>query len=78
MPSAEFRTARLPDADRIWASVGLGYAVNARWSVDAGYTHIWLVDNRIDSTTESAIPNNLTGQYEGKVDVFGLQFNAHF
>ena len=78
VPSAEFRTARLPDADRTWASVGLGYEISKQWSVDVGYTHIWMNDSTIDNTTESAIPNNLSGQYRGKVDILGLQLNAHF
>ncbi|KTG17637.1 MULTISPECIES: outer membrane protein transport protein [unclassified Guyparkeria] len=78
VPSPEFRTARLPDADRTWASLGLGYEISKQWSVDVGYTHIWMDDSRIDNTTESAIPNNLTGQYEGKVDILGVQLNAHF
>ena len=78
VPSAEFRTARLPDSDRIWASVGLGYEINKRMSVDVGYTHIWLNDSTADSTTESSIENNLNGQYKGKVDILGVQLNAHF
>jgi len=78
VPSAEFRTARLPDADRTWASVGLGYEISKQWSVDVGYTHIWLNDSTIDNTTESAIPNTLRGNYQGKVDIIGLQLNAHF
>jgi len=78
VPSAKYRTARLPDADRLWASVGLGYAFDKHWSVDAGYTHIWFNDSTIDNTTESAIPNTLRGGYQGKVDVVGVQLNAHF
>jgi len=78
VPNSEFRTARLPDADRIWASVGLGYEISKRWSVDVAYTHIWLNDSSADSTTESSIRNNLNGQYEGKVDILGVQLNAHF
>ncbi|WP_322520803.1 outer membrane protein transport protein [Guyparkeria halophila] len=78
VPSAEFRTARLPDADRTWGSIGLGYAINQQWSVDVGYTHIWLNDSTINNTTESSIPDTLQGQYEGEVDILGLQVNARF
>ena len=78
VPNSEFRTARLPDADRTWASLGLGYEISKQWSVDLGYTHIWLNDSSIDNTTESSIPNNLTGNYQGKVDILGVQLNAHF
>jgi len=78
VPSGEFRTARLPDADRIWGSIGLGYALSSNWSVDLGYTHLWLNDSRIDNTTESAAPNTLSGEYSGDVDILGVQINAHF
>jgi len=78
VPSAAFRTARLPDADRTWGSIGLGYAINRHWSVDVGYTHIWLNDSSINNTTESSIPDTLQGQYEAEVDILGLQVNARF
>ena len=78
VPSPEFRTTRLPDADRTWASLGLGYEISKQWSVDVGYTHIWFDDSNIDNTTESMLPNTLVGQYQGKVDILGVQLNAHF
>ncbi|WP_410473995.1 OmpP1/FadL family transporter [Guyparkeria sp. TX1] len=78
VPSAEFRTARLPDADRIWGSIGLGYAFNKHWSVDVGYTHIWLNDSTIDNSTSPPLSDRLQGEYEGKVDILGLQVNARF
>ncbi|MFO7809458.1 OmpP1/FadL family transporter [Guyparkeria sp.] len=78
VPNAEFRTARLPDSDRTWASMGLGYKISKQWSVDVGYTHIWLNDSTIDNRTESDIPDELQGSYRGKVDILGLQVNAHF
>nr|WP_284047516.1 outer membrane protein transport protein [Guyparkeria hydrothermalis] len=78
VPNNEFRTARLPDSDRTWASLGLGYEISKQWSVDVGYTHIWFNDNSVDNTTESLLPNNLRGQYQGKVDIIGVQLNAHF
>ncbi|MBN2872724.1 MAG: TonB-dependent receptor [Halothiobacillaceae bacterium] len=78
VPSPAFRTARLPDADRTWASVGLGYQISRQWSVDVGYTHVWIDDSVIDNTTESALANTLEGRYQGKVDILGVQLNAHF
>ena len=35
------RSARLPDSNRVWASVGLSYAFNEHLSVDGAYTHIF-------------------------------------
>ncbi len=78
VPSAEFRTARLPDADRIWGSIGLGYELNKHWSVDLGYTHIWLNDSTIDNVTSAPLSDRLQGEYEAEVDILGLQVNARF
>lgn len=37
----QYRTPRLPDSDRIWASVGLTYAWTPNLSLDFAYTHIF-------------------------------------
>ncbi|WP_262030943.1 OmpP1/FadL family transporter [Microvirga sp. Mcv34] len=37
----EIRSTRLPDNDRIWASIGAGYQWNDRLSFDVAYTHIF-------------------------------------
>jgi long-chain fatty acid transport protein len=37
----EIRSTRLPDNDRIWASVGVGYQWNEKLSLDVSYTHIF-------------------------------------
>jgi long-chain fatty acid transport protein len=36
------RSVNLPDNDRIWASIGLGYKVTEKLSVDASYYHIFV------------------------------------
>ncbi|MEM7544393.1 MAG: outer membrane protein transport protein [Pseudomonadota bacterium] len=38
------RSARIPDADRIWASVGFSYALSDRMKIDAGYSAIFFMD----------------------------------
>jgi long-chain fatty acid transport protein len=43
----QVRSTRLPDNDRIWASVGLGYKWSDKLSFDVGYTHIFVDDTRI-------------------------------
>ncbi len=37
----EIRSTRLPDNDRIWASIGLGYQWSDQLSFDIAYTHIF-------------------------------------
>ncbi|QIG51041.1 hypothetical protein G5V57_26925 [Nordella sp. HKS 07] len=42
------RSMRLPDADRIWTSVGASYKYDERLSIDVGYTHLFVEDAPVD------------------------------
>ena len=37
----EYRTVRVPDGRRIFASIGLSY-MTGNWQYDLGYTHVWM------------------------------------
>ncbi|WP_157967634.1 OmpP1/FadL family transporter [Cohaesibacter intestini] len=39
------RNLRLPDADRLWASLGASYNVSDKFSVDVGYSHLFIKDD---------------------------------
>ena len=39
--NAAYRTARIPDNDRIWVSAGLSYLYN-QMQFDLGYTHMFI------------------------------------
>ncbi|MEJ2480463.1 MAG: outer membrane protein transport protein, partial [Acidihalobacter sp.] len=78
VPDAQHRTARLPDSDRTWLSLGLGYHVSKKSTVDVGYTHIWFNKVKIDNTTEGTYKNTLTGSYTGSVDILGVQYSYRF
>lgn len=43
--SSEYRTPRLPDADRVWGTLGVGYQ-RADWRIDLGYAHLWFGDRK--------------------------------
>jgi long-chain fatty acid transport protein len=43
----EIRSTRLPDNDRIWASVGASYQWNSKLSFDLAYTHIFTKETDI-------------------------------
>ncbi|WP_230532760.1 OmpP1/FadL family transporter [Microvirga roseola] len=43
----QVRSTRLPDNDRIWASIGAGYQWNERLSFDIAYTHIFTKETDI-------------------------------
>ena len=41
----QFRTARLPDSDRYWLAVGLGYEWTQDLRFDAAYVHIFAAES---------------------------------
>ena len=45
------RGVRLPDNDRIWTSIGAGYQITNKISVDASYTHIFPKSTNITITS---------------------------
>ncbi|MCG6939434.1 MAG: OmpP1/FadL family transporter [Gammaproteobacteria bacterium] len=74
--SPEQTSPRIPGNDRTWLSLGLGYAPAASWSLDFGYSHLFLSDfniNKLNSTGET-----LTGSYEASVDIISAQANFNF
>lgn len=44
------RTYRLPDNDRIWASLGVQYKISECFLLDAGYAHLFVDDATADQT----------------------------
>tara|TARA_R110001599_G_scaffold353880_1_gene601936 strand:+ start:41861 stop:43234 length:1374 start_codon:yes stop_codon:yes gene_type:complete len=75
-PNAALRSARLPDADRTWLSVGASYQVGSQYSVDMGYTHLFIKDASINRL--GATDDRLTGYYNSSVNIVSLQLNHRF
>ena len=75
-PDAQLRSARIPDADRTWLSVGGSYQVGQRYSVDFGYSHLFVDDVDINRLGETE--NLLLGQYQSSVNILSLQLTAKF
>jgi long-chain fatty acid transport protein len=69
----EDRSMRLPDADRIWASIGASYNWNEQLSIDFGYSHLFVDDGPVDETTAGI---RYAGIAEGSADIisFGLRY----
>ena len=75
----EFRTARIPDADRFWVSLGGSYHASPKVRIDFGYAHIFADDvnlsesSNLVSTAPGAATNNLIGQYtDTDADIFSI------
>jgi long-chain fatty acid transport protein len=81
IPSPERRTARIPGNDRTWLSFGGTYVINPAFTVDVGYTHLFISDTKINNTFESSQPAlaaTLTGTYEASVDILSAQLRWNY
>lgn len=79
--SAQDRTVRFPDADRIWLSLGAGYQLSPSLSVDAGYAHVFANKTSIQSPTVIAgkpTAQTVQGTFDTSADIFSLQLNYKF
>ncbi|MCD6048448.1 MAG: long-chain fatty acid transporter [Gammaproteobacteria bacterium] len=82
--SPEYATARIPDSDRYWLTLGAGYAFTPNASLNIGYAHIFFDDsstNQSQTFTNSGVPiGTITyaANYRAEANLFGAQFNAKF
>jgi long-chain fatty acid transport protein len=73
------RTARLPDQDRYWLTIGGSYAFTRWLSADLGYAHIFVRDSDIDEDVATGpITHTLNGRYDSAVDILSMQLNLKF
>ena len=76
----KYRTPRIPDSDRTWVSVGVGYAFSQRVSMDFAYTHLFMQDGPL--TLTGAPPDqsrgSLTGNYKNCIDILSAQARFNF
>ncbi|WP_047244159.1 OmpP1/FadL family transporter [Chromobacterium subtsugae] len=66
VPNAEHRNPLIPDADRIWLSLGAGYKISKQATVDVSYAYLRAVgDRKIDNVSKSPFgtQSHLQGQY---------------
>ena len=87
--SVTARTFRLPDADRYWISLGAQYIINREFTVDGGYSHLFVQNSTVNNTqtTSGTIPagfpdiggapfsfaESAAGSFHSSVDEVGLQ-----
>mgnify|MGYP001620151119 CR=1 FL=1 len=78
-PNAEFRSARLPDADRTWFALGASHRYSEAMSVDLSFVHIRVDDTDINksagtsSANENFLRGNLVGSYETDINILSAQ-----
>ncbi len=70
----KYRTVRIPDERRIWASVGATYQKN-NWQLDVGYSHLFVRKARAVS---NASYTQMDATYHSQSDILGVQFQYKF
>jgi long-chain fatty acid transport protein len=73
----ETRTARVPDGDRTWLSVGLTYEPGDTMSFSAGYVYLIVDDARVGGAT-SATGDRLVGRFESEGNLLGISGQLRF
>ena len=75
----KYRTARIPDENRIWASCGADYNVDECVSFRLGYAHVFVRNGKVDNTvpTQPLLPGSrFQATFKGSFDIVGLQLNV--
>ncbi|RJG01523.1 OmpP1/FadL family transporter [Noviherbaspirillum sedimenti] len=72
----QFRTPRIPDADRTWLGFGAQFKPTPQDAWDFGYAHLFIKDGAIDKTETGA--GRLIGNYDSKVDILSVQYSRSF
>lgn len=73
-----YRTARIPDSNRTWVTVGGQYKVSAAGKVDFAYAHLFMKDATIASNQAATGAGNLAGTYSNSVDILSVQYAYSF
>ncbi len=79
--SPETTSARIPGNNRTWISFGAGYDLSSAWTVDVGYSHLFISDTEINNggpTNPSTSGATLKGKFESSVDILSVQANFNF
>lgn len=73
------RLLQLPDADRIWASIGASYKWNETTVLDFAYSHVFVEDETFSRTSANGNPASLgTGTAESSVDILSVGLKSKF
>ncbi|MFZ5503055.1 MAG: OmpP1/FadL family transporter [Pseudomonadota bacterium] len=73
--SDAFRTARIPDNNRTWLSLGGQYRLDENRAIDFGYSHLFIGGSTIN---QPAPAPTLAGSYSSSVDILSVQYTHSF
>ncbi|MDD5242813.1 MAG: outer membrane protein transport protein [Syntrophorhabdaceae bacterium] len=81
VPSDRRRTARIPDADRLWLSLGAGYGFTDALTFNVACAHLFINDTKITKSTADPEDNRrggLLGTYSGSVNIISAELKWVF
>ncbi|MCK4870840.1 MAG: outer membrane protein transport protein [Gammaproteobacteria bacterium] len=74
-----YKTARIPDANRFWITLGANYKYSKTLDFDAGYALILFAHSHINrSQTIGGLPETYSADYRAYANLLGFQVNYHF
>lgn len=79
--SDDNRTATIPETDRLWLSMGAGYAWSDNLTLDAGFTYIFAKDAKMsegEGDEAALFGGTFEGETTGNVWLVGVQANYRF
>lgn len=81
----EYRTARIPDADRVWVAAGATYQWSDDLKVDLGYAHLFFDDVTVNDSGPVSTASglnvtsvNLQANFHTHADLLGIQISYKF
>lgn len=77
--SANDRSARVPDNDRVWFSLGGQWHAGKVGVFDVGYSYLYLKNPSISQSKQTAIGiSKLRGDYDASAHLLGVQYSVGF
>lgn len=73
----QYRTARIPDSNRYWLSLGYSYDFSPNFQTNIGYTHIFADSADINEASKSN-SGTLVGSYDAYVDIISASVVMKF
>ncbi len=74
--NARTRTFRIPDSDRYWLTIGLGYQYNSNFKINLAYAHLFIKDALIKSV--DPFGHSIDGRLESQIDIFSAELRWTF
>jgi long-chain fatty acid transport protein len=68
----------LPDANRVEGTIGIGYALTEKLSIDVAYQIILFSDRTVTGPAPTGDLNAFPGTYKSSANLFGLSFGYQF